>query len=671
MSLLPCPKGNSMKESIKKWNFYDYRNPMGFTFYPSHRVTFAGGCFRIRVDSEENEDYEAFKEERGWIYARPQKPISSPDGLHISLKGYVYVKITLQNLSPETDGLFCLFYKQNGEVRYRHAIFSMRPYKTEFQEVVCLWNRELDEKIQIDRFDLYLQKLGRAGDISVREIEIYYGDEPAAYPEMDFTKDIPVIDLPDVTQEEFSRAYETLNVCVVKDFPSCGFDYGPYTGPGGGYGACWWQLDTSYVIGSMLWTDMGMARSIVEGFMSVQAQNPDGRIDLWGNAPLRGLPGECSSIPRSVTEFCNFIRSSFDKELNERVYESAKKYVDWWFLPHKRDHITGLICGIFEESNLADCIEPRTKAQIDLNVEVAVGCREISETAKLLGKEEDAKEYAARFEELKGLINTFLWDEKRQCYYARMVREKELFEDRLICSIYDTLRYNIADPDKKSKILSLLDEEHFAWETRPLTSIAKTDPTFVEALGDYDGEAWKGDIWTARNFPVIKAFRESEEYELESHLVHRTLQIFKGKYCEYVAPTAGSAEGVQQYAWTASHYIQIVIGYLFGVSVNTYDKTITVFPSVPEEYYGREISLENLRLPDGSKMSVKLLKTKERTRFEFHFGKTRFERVIVREANSMEKDCVCGTGEKLVAEGKTVKAERKTAGHITLEVIRK
>lgn len=627
-----------MHETLWKWNFYDYRRNLGFTFHPTHHVVFAGGCFRIRVDSEDSGQYEPFKEERAWIYSGMQRPIQSPNTLVISLKKHVYVKMIVQNLSPETDGLFCLFYKENGVEKFRHAIFSMKPYVTGFQEVTCLWNRDINENIKIDHFDLYLHKLGQAGNIAVKEIEIYYGDEPEPYPETDFTKDIPQINLPDYTQENFKKAYETLNICLVKDFPSCGFETGPYTGPGGGYGACWWQSDTSYVIGSAIWSNRAVAKAIVQGFMNVQSQNPDGRIDLWGNAPFRGLPGECSSIPRSVTEFYNYIIASFDKEFNEKVYESAKKYTDWWFLPHKRDHVTGLICGIFEESNLADCIEPRTKAQIDLNVEVAVCCKVVAELAKLMGKDDDYNEYISRFEEIKTLINKYLWDEKRQCYYARMVREKDTFEDRLICSIYDTLRYNVADEDKKQKIFEILDEEHFFWDSRPLSSIARTDKTFVEAVGDYDGEAWKGDIWTARNFPIIKGFRESGEYEKESHLIHRTLQAFKNQYSEYVTPTAGTPEGVQDYAWTAAHCIQIAINYLFGISVNTYTNTITVEPSVPKEYFGKEISIKGVKLPDGATCSVTILKTKDNCKIKVELGETKFKKLVIRARQEKAKE---------------------------------
>ena len=81
-----------MHETLWKWNFYDYRRNHGFTFHPNHRVEFAGGCFRIRVGSEDSGNYEPFKEERSWIYAGKQRPIQSPNTLCISLKKHVYVK---------------------------------------------------------------------------------------------------------------------------------------------------------------------------------------------------------------------------------------------------------------------------------------------------------------------------------------------------------------------------------------------------------------------------------------------------------------------------------------------------------------------------------------------------------------------------------------------------
>ena len=55
----------------------------------------------------------------------------------------------------------------------------------------------------------------------------------------------------------------------------------------------------------------------------------------------------------------------------------------------KRDGITGLIMGMFEESFDGFNWNPQTIAQVDLNVEVAIGCRCACELAERCGLHED------------------------------------------------------------------------------------------------------------------------------------------------------------------------------------------------------------------------------------------------------------------------------------------
>ncbi len=74
---------------------------------------------------------------------------------------------------------------------------------------------------------------------------------------------------------------------LVTDVPLNGFNY-PYMAPGGAYGSNWWQLDGSLNVAGAKWTNQKFVEDIMRGFAEVQAQNPDGRIDLWGGSQHAG-----------------------------------------------------------------------------------------------------------------------------------------------------------------------------------------------------------------------------------------------------------------------------------------------------------------------------------------------------------------------------------------------
>jgi len=157
----------------------------------------------------------------------------------------------------------------------------------------------------------------------------------------------------------------------------------------------------------------------------------------------------------------------------------------------------------------------------------------------------------------------------------------------------------------------LTDQNIFNWDVRGVTSIAKTEPDYVEAAGVYDGTAWFGDIWTMRNMPIIQGLKEIGRYDLASKLTWDTIKCFNANYCEYVVPATGSGEGVQRYNWSASQYVQSVVEYLFGVDYDNIKNRLRILPLVPEELWGKEIAIEGLILPTGgdTRLSLKIMQS--------------------------------------------------------------
>jgi len=595
------------------WDFNRWNDPMGWTVPEEIMGGVTGGTLWITVNRDKTALGPASWRQQVWGQNLDHELVS-PGGLAIPAAQYTKVKLRLLNLSPETDGLVIWENtgnpgKDGGEVR-----FSMKPDCREWQEVVCHiddnWNGSID-RIRIRPAMMWMR-----GDIWIDQIAVVGGLPREQVPRPDLYSEaiVPLINIPGIAQEDFRDAFKVLDECMVTDVPMRGFNY-PFLAPGGAYGHNWWQLDGCLNVAGAKWVNRELVENIMRGYTEVQDQNPDGRIDPWGGAPIRGQAADVSSIPRYFEAAWDVVRQTDDHSLREEIYATMKKYLGYWFSPFKQDATTGLITAVFEESFPPVEADPGIVAAVDLNVAVAIGCRNTALLAGHLGYVEEARFYSDLFVQLAEDINRYLWNGERGVYLDYNVVDKIHFP-RLVCSTFDPMQLGIAPDERIEKLLpTLLDPKPFNWGIRPVTSIARTEPGYVEAVGAYDGTAWLGDIWTMKNIPIVRGLQDAGRHDLAAELNWSTINTFNANYCEYVVPSTGSGEGVLRYGWTASQYIQAVIEHVFGVDYNLLNKRLRILPHIPEELMGQEISLSNLILPCG--VDTKLdLSIKQQGEFE-------------------------------------------------------
>ncbi len=416
---------------------------------------------------------------------------------------------------------------------------------------------------------------------------------------------IPAIVFPGITQADFNDAFNVLNECTVTEEPRFGFNF-PFIAPGGHYGGCWWQLDAAVSLTATKWANQQFSENMLRGFIGVQ--KPDGRIPLYGYDKVPGFP-ECSSLPKLFSGGYQVLKQSRDKELVLTAYNCLKRYLDWWFSDVRKDSATGLITGVFEES--FPPIEDRLKAvaQVDLNVEVADGCNKVSLLAKELGKDSDFKKYSALERDLKASINNYMWDDSAGAYYAYNIIEKKR-DSKLVCYTFDPFRLGISPENRIQKLIKILTgDRYFNWSGNAITSVAKTDKSYNETTGTYNGApAWSGDIWTLRNEAVIQGLEDIGRYDLAAYLSLKTVNLFNANYVEFIKPSDGSGHGEKRYAWSAAQYIKILVENIFGIDYNRFNHVITIRPNLPDALTGKSVSLEKLLLPDGNRLSLYLTK---------------------------------------------------------------
>jgi len=590
--------GSVHKESVlRRWNFDVMNDCEGWTIPDSVFGANMGGAIWLRIQQGKRPTPPVnWRQE---VYAPPLRcELTSPAGLAIPATSVKKVRMRVLNLSPETDGTVFWRTADKPDVDVGPVRFSMKPDCKQWQEVVC----HIDDRWQgvIDQIRIQPASFWWRGDLWIDWIAITDGDVKAAPPRPDLCSDavVPRLDVPGLSQQEFQDAFKVLDECLVVDVPLRGFNY-PFLSPGGDYGENWWQLDGSLNLAGAKWVNQKFVDDVMRGFIEVQAQNPDGRIDLWGKSPARGQVADVSSIPRYFEAAYDVARRTAEASLRERIRQSMMQYLDYWFSPAKQDPQTGLIKALFEETFGHHHNDPDEVTPVDLNVAVAVGCYKVSVLSKKMGVLPQADLYRAKFNQLRESINRHLWNEATSGYYNyNLTRGAQT--PRLICTTFDPLQLGIAPPERIRKLIpSLLNPALFNWGSRPVTSIAMTEPDYVEAVGPYDGRAWFGDIWTMRDLPIIAGLEDVGCRDLAAELNWSTITTFHANYCEYVVPSTGSGEGVQRYGWTASQYIQAIVEHLFGVDYDRLDARLRVCPHIPQALIGHEIALRNLIIPTG------------------------------------------------------------------------
>lgn len=417
------------------------------------------------------------------------------------------------------------------------------------------------------------------------------------------------ISFPGISQADFDYAIECLEVCKKPDAKNYGFNY-PYFAPGGMYGSQWWQLDSSLALCGYKWVDKDMVEASLLNFVEVQKE--DGRICLYGadvlpnqvaggNFPLHNEG--VSSLPKLFDSAYQVIKGSSDQELKEKVYILLKRYLDWWFSA-RQDEKTGLITAVFEEAFIPYLRYAGEYAAVDTNVEVCVGCHVVELLAEELGYKSDAAVARERFEALRDSINKYLWNDEVGAYFAYYVKEDK-HDERLMAAALYPLRLQIAPRERQLRLISLMtDDSHFNWNTTPLTSVSKRDKIFVTTRGGYQGNAsWSGNVWTLCNEMVIRGLLDCGADALAAELALKTVRAFNHNCAEFINPFDGSGHGVIQYAWTASQYLELLIDVIFGVKY-TLDGELTVTPHLADELLCEKLSLEDIKLPDGSTRSI-------------------------------------------------------------------
>ena len=358
--------GTEVSDTAWFWDFNQWGENMGWSIPREVFGGILGGALWITIKPDSSLTDTPTWRQMVWGKDQPND-LLSPAGLQVDAARFTKIRMRILNRSPETDGLVFWKSADDRDVTAGPVRFTMKPDAGEWQEVTCHIDGQWTGTI--DRISIRPAQMWWRGDIWIDWIAILAGEPRARKPRPDLTSDlvVPVVSIPGISQEGFRDAFRVLDECLVTDVPMRGFNY-PFLAPGGIYGKNWWQLDGSLNMAGAKWVNQTLVEDMMKGFAEVQAQNPDGRIDLWGGSPVRGQVADVSSLPRYFEAAWDVARRTNDPLLQEQIYSTMKKYLEYWFSPAKLDQTTGLVTAVFEETFWPAGSDPGTIAAVDLNV---------------------------------------------------------------------------------------------------------------------------------------------------------------------------------------------------------------------------------------------------------------------------------------------------------------
>jgi glycogen debranching enzyme len=214
---------------------------------------------------------------------------------------------------------------------------------------------------------------------------------------------------------------------------------------------------------------------------------------------------------------------------------------------------------------------------IDISAEMALFARNLADIAAVLGKKDKQKFYLKEAGDLSALINTKMWNEKKQFYFDLNLKEEQ-------CSIKTIAGFwpligQVASPQQAEALkLQLQNPETFG-RLYPVPTLAADEKDY-NSRGGY----WLGSVWAPTNTMVIRGLEKYGYDQLAYSIARKHIEQVAGVYQQtgtiwenYSADTlsAGSQSRKDFVGWSGMAPILYLLEYGVGLKPDAGSNTLT------------------------------------------------------------------------------------------------
>jgi len=191
--------------------------------------------------------------------------------------------------------------------------------------------------------------------------------------------------------------------------------------------------------------------------------------------------------------------------------------------------------------------ETLTMNCLDLNCLYALDAWCLAQIANFLNKREDYRKHLNEYQEMKNLINVYLWDDINGFYFDRYWDGK--FSTRKAASNFYPLVARIPDQKRALQMIKrLLNPQEF-WGDYVIPTISRDDPAYK------DQQYWRGTIWPPTNYLVYQGLKAYGFDAIASEFAKRSSALFLRSWenfqicSENYDSRTGEAGGQRHQSW--------------------------------------------------------------------------------------------------------------------------
>lgn len=248
-------------------------------------------------------------------------------------------------------------------------------------------------------------------------------------------------------------------------------------------------------------------------------QEPDGAIrwkyDLKSGTPIFTEDNpEGAGLPLFAWAEFNLYHKSANKRRVKEIMPILQKYMEWVDQTFKQPN--GLYSAPVSASTMYNSPRQNTCYAVDFNSAMAINCAHMSALGDILNDKEISFQYKRAYFSLKTRINSLMWDSSSGFYYD-LDKDEQRLTKKTIAGFWPLLA-EIPNADRADALIDHLSNPCTFGTDHPFPTLSADSPDFNE-----NGEGFRGSVYPAMNFMVIKGLEKYQHYNLARECAIRHL----------------------------------------------------------------------------------------------------------------------------------------------------
>ena len=232
-------------------------------------------------------------------------------------------------------------------------------------------------------------------------------------------------------------------------------------------------------------------------------------------------------IPLFAWAEFNFYHKSANKRRVKEVVPILQAYSQWIDASFKKEN--GLYSAPVTAAGMTNSPRSNVCYPVDFNTAIALNCLNMSALGDILNDKEMSFQFKRAYFSLKTRINSMMWDSETGFYHDLDENEQRL-PQKTIAGFWPLLA-ELPNADKADALIAHLSNPTTFGTDHPFPSLSADSPDFKE-----NGEEYRGSVYPAMNFMVIKGLERYQRYDLARECAIRHMYFI----LEALAPADGS-----------------------------------------------------------------------------------------------------------------------------------